>query len=332
MKVLIITEGSRNIGFGHITRCTSLYQAFVEKNIEPEFIINSDETVEGLLTGKRYKIFNWLEEKEKIYTLIKETDIIIIDSYFADYDFYKRISDSAKVTAYIDDNKRIDYPKGIIINGSIYAKDMNYPEKEGITNLLGSEYTLLRREFWDIPEKKINENIETIMITFGGEDVKNMTLKILELIKKKYPDFKKKVIIGKGFKNIEIIKQLQNKNTELIYYPDAEGMKKAMLESDMAISAGGQTLNELAAIGVPTIAIAVAENQINNVTGWKKAEFIEYAGWWEEENLLENILKSVKKLMPYNTRTEKIKIGKTLINNSNPRKIINILINKAFEN
>jgi len=41
MKVFIITEGSKNIGFGHITRCISLYQVFEERGILPEFIINN---------------------------------------------------------------------------------------------------------------------------------------------------------------------------------------------------------------------------------------------------------------------------------------------------
>jgi len=41
LKAFIITEGSKNIGFGHITRCISLYQAFEERGIIPEFIINN---------------------------------------------------------------------------------------------------------------------------------------------------------------------------------------------------------------------------------------------------------------------------------------------------
>ena len=32
MKVFIITEGTKNTGFGHIARCLSLYQAFEEKD------------------------------------------------------------------------------------------------------------------------------------------------------------------------------------------------------------------------------------------------------------------------------------------------------------
>jgi len=47
-------------------------------------------------------------------------------------------------------------------------------------------------------------------------------------------------------------------------------MKRVMAASDMAISAAGQTLYELARIGVPTIATAVVKNQLNNVQGWEK--------------------------------------------------------------
>lgn len=48
MKFFIITEGSKNKGFGHITRCLSLYQAFEEKEIIPEPILNSDDNIELL--------------------------------------------------------------------------------------------------------------------------------------------------------------------------------------------------------------------------------------------------------------------------------------------
>ena len=54
---------------------------------------------------------------------------------------------------------------------------------------------------------------------------------------------------------------------------------------------------ELARVGVPTMALAVAENQMYNVIGWQKAGFIEYAGWWEDPDLLYNIEKMLRKLM-----------------------------------
>ena len=87
----------------------------------------------------------------------------------------------------------------------------------------------LNKEFWEVPEKKIKEKIESIMVTFGGEDAKNMTPKILEFSNQKYPNLIKNVIIGRAFQNIDDIKKCAEKNTNLIYYPDAEKMKEVML-------------------------------------------------------------------------------------------------------
>jgi UDP-2,4-diacetamido-2,4,6-trideoxy-beta-L-altropyranose hydrolase len=327
MNVFILTEGSKNIGFGHVTRCTSLYDAFEEKNISPTFIINSDDAVIPLIGNKRYAIFNWLEERDKLFFRLKNADIVILDSYLADITFYGRISETVKIPVYIDDTLRIDYPRGIVVNGTIFAEDLGYPPKENMTYLLGSRYIPLRKEFWEVPEKSIRETIETVMVTFGGDDMRNLTPKIMKMLNKNFPELIEKVITGRAFKNIEQIEILKNAKTELIYYPDAEGMKKAMLESDIAISAGGQTLYELARVGVPTIAISIAENQMNNVKGWQKAGFIEYAGWWEERNVLKNINKKINILKESNIREEKKKIGKRMVDGLGAVRIVQAITN-----
>ncbi|WP_456392075.1 UDP-2,4-diacetamido-2,4,6-trideoxy-beta-L-altropyranose hydrolase [Persephonella sp.] len=329
IKVFILTEGSKKIGFGHITRCLSLYQAFEEKGIKPKFIINGDDSIVDLIKDTSYEILDWLTDRNIILDKIYGADIVIIDSYLADSDFYKEISSIAKIPVYIDDNRRIDYPKGVVVNGNIYAKDLNYSKKEGITYLLGTKYTPLRKEFWKVPEKEIRKNVESVMITFGGDDIRSMTPKILKLLSEEYPDLKKNVVIGKGFKNIEEIKYVADKNTNLIYYPDAEGMKKIMLESDIAISAGGQTLYELARVGVPTIAVAVADNQLGNVKGWHEANFIEYAGWWAERYVLKNVKFFLDRLNNFALRKKKSLIGKKFVDGKGSRNIIDFLINEV---
>ena len=47
MKVFIITEGSKNTDFGHITRYLSLYQAF-EGKIGLEFIVDRSLNISSL--------------------------------------------------------------------------------------------------------------------------------------------------------------------------------------------------------------------------------------------------------------------------------------------
>jgi len=330
MKVFIITEGSKNIGFGHITRCLSLCQAFKDRGILPEFIINGDNNIEYLLKGVNYQIFNWLDKKSKLFEMVKDADVAIIDSYLADISVYNTLSELVKLSVYIDDNKRLSYPKGIVVNGSIYAEELNYPHTNGVTYLLGTKYTPLRKEFWEVPEKKIKEKVESIMITFGGDDAKNMTPKILAFLNDEYPNLIKNVIIGRAFQNINEIKKCTDKNTNLICYPDAEKMKEIMFESDIAISACGQTLNELASVGVPTIGVCIAENQLGNIKGWEKIGFLEHAGWYSKGNILEKIKNVIEHLKNSKERKNKFKIARKFIDGEGSLKIIDKIMKELL--
>lgn len=330
MKIIIITEGSHEIGFGHITRCMSLYQAFEEKKLFVQFIVNGDSSIKHLLRGTNHLIFNWLDDPSHLFNLLNSSNIVFIDSYLADESFYKKISELVTFTVYIDDNKRITYPNGIVINGSIFASKLNYPPLEETEYLFGSQFIPLRKDFWNIPEKKINTDIKNIMITFGGDDLRNITPDLLQFLINECPNYNKKVVIGKGFKNISKIENFNNEKTEFLYYPDARGMLNLMIESDIAISAGGQTLYELARVGLPTIAIGVALNQKHNLDNWKKAGFIEFAGFWNNKNLHDNVLEKIELLKDKNIRLEMCKSGKGAVDGQGAIRIVNYCLNKYY--
>lgn len=83
MKVTILTEGGRDIGYGHITRCTSIYEAFEEIGKQSQLVVNGDETIEDLLKGKNYKVFNWLDDQQLLFEILDNANIVFIDSYLA---------------------------------------------------------------------------------------------------------------------------------------------------------------------------------------------------------------------------------------------------------
>jgi spore coat polysaccharide biosynthesis predicted glycosyltransferase SpsG len=331
MKVFILTEGGGNAGLGHITRCTSIYQAFEEVGIRPEFIVNGDETILGFVKDKNCRISDWLSDREPLFALVRDADIVFIDSYLADYGLYEKISDAAGIGVYFDDNIRLAYPKGFVVNGAIFAERLPYPTKDGVRYLLGSQYAPLKKEFWDVPEKPIRPILETAMITFGGADICNLTPKVLKLLQNAYPRLFKKVIVGSSFQNIADIEKLRDSNTDLIYYPDATEMKKIMLESDIAIAAGGQTLYELASVGVPTIGICDAQNQLQNIEGFRELIFLEYIGWHNDEYLEQKLEGSLNYLMNKHVRTYRSKIGRKIVDGQGAKRILyRILITPAY--
>jgi spore coat polysaccharide biosynthesis predicted glycosyltransferase SpsG len=312
MKVFILTEGGKNIGFGHIARCNAIYEAFEEKGILPSFIINGDEAIRNILKNKKYKISNWLKEKDRLFDLVDTPDAVIIDSYLADLSFYKKVSEIAKISVYIDDIKRLNYPYGIVINGSIYAQRLTYPKRQEVFYLLGSQYMPLRKAFWDVKEKPLNKNIKNVLITFGGTDHTIFSKDLTSYLKN----------------NFDFVFLNASSNDAV----SAENMVKLMLKADICISGGGQTTYELARCGVPTIGIGLAENQLLNLKWWEKSGFLKFAGWSNNKDLFTNI----KKLLEDSDYKERIKMseaGRSFVNGQGARKIVEaVLKTTAYRN
>lgn len=328
MNVVILTEGGKNIGFGHVARCSSIYQAFEQFNISPKLIINGDDSVNSILPNIEVDIKNWIDD----LSVISEADIVIVDSYLANIDVLTEISNCVPLVAYVDDNNRLDYPKGIVINGTLDASNMNYQKREDVIYLLGNEFIPLRKDFWDIPKLKINESIKNILITMGGNDLRNLTPKILELLNNKFSNITKKIIIADSFENIQEIEKLKNNNVELIYSPNSAEIIDAMSSVDLAISASGQTLYELACIGVPTVAIGIIDNQKNNILNWKKQGFVEYAGCWNDKNLIGKILDKIEYLKNKNIRHDKQLLGIQAVDGKGSINIAKSIIDEYYKN
>ena len=329
MQVLIATEGSNQLGIGHVIRCMSLYQAFEDEGIQAEIIMYGDDAAISIVRKATHIISHWIDDTKSLYEKARHADIVIIDSTLAPFKIYKSISSLTKVTVYFDDNKRIDYPKGIVINRTIHAELFDYKKKSDNVYLFGLKYLPLTKAFWYVPNKRISKQIQNMMISFGGSDPREMTPKVLKYINKKYPRMHKMIVIGKAFENVSQIKKLADSNSKLYYFPTGESIKNIMLKADIAISAGGQTLYELARIGVPTVGVAVVDNQLNNIKGLEKVKFLEFAGWWNDKNIMSSLTEKIDVLSDYKVRKEKSIIGRSLVDGYGSVRIANFLLGAA---
>lgn len=284
MKVAIITEGYQGTGYGHLTRCLSIYQAFEEKSITPLYIANCDEDGKKFIPNVNLLQMNWIVKSEKLISTMAGFDIAVIDSYLAPKEFYERIYKTVKKAVYIDDYVRLDYPPGIIVNGTIGAENLPYKKDDEHEYLLGIDYMPLRKEFWDVDVPKRNGKIRNILITFGAQDFKNVTPKVLAFLLEKLPKYNYYVVGGKLSDD-----EIKKENIQYYDSVNAEQMLELMLKTDLAVSAAGQTTYELARVGLPTIAIGVADNQKYNLKGWKEIGFISEEIWLEDINLFEKV-------------------------------------------
>lgn len=326
MNIAILTEGGKDKGFGHVARCSSIYQAFEYYSHSVRFIINGDDSIKSILNNIDYELYNWIDD----LSIIDDFDIVIIDSYLADFSIYNEISTKGKLLVSIDDNNRFRYPSGIIVNGTLDVTNMNYPIRDDILYLTGNNFVPLRKDFWEISNLAINDDIVTVLITMGGNDLRNLTPKLLNLLNNSFPNLNKKIIISDSFDNVDEIKKFKNDSVEFIYSPNSSEMLHCMFDVDLAISASGQTLYELACVGVPTISIGIIENQENNIKNWLKTGFIEYAGCWNNENLLNNILNKMDYLSNKDVRFDKNLKGINAIDGKGSLRIVKGILNEYY--
>lgn len=331
MRVSIITEGFQNTGYGHITRCLSLYQAFEEKNFNTTFFVNGDENAEKYLAGSNYKIINWLTHPTKLISEISGSDILIIDSYHAGKEYYETLSKLCKVSLYIDDYIRLEYPAGIILNGTINAETFNYKKNPVCEYLLGVKYIPIRKEFWNAEPRKINQNISSVLITYGGQDVRNLTAPTFRAIQNSFAGINKKIVLG-GDANKKEFEKLKDEYTEIFYSISADKMRDLMLSCDVAISAAGQTLYELAITGTPTIAVAVADNQRDNILEWKKSGFLLDTIFHGDSNYLKKITEQLNSMKSVSVRKKLSAKGKAQVDGQGSRRAVKYLIEKFCAN
>ncbi len=187
-----------------------------------------------------------------------KADCIITDSYDVDEEYFNILKKYFKISGYLDDEKICNYFNvDFLINQNIYAEDLNYNVNLDTELMLGNKYIILRDEFRNLKKKEIKKNIENIMITLGGGDNDNLTEVIIKsLVKLK--NVVLHIVVGPAFKYMENLKKYQSSNVKLYFNAN---MAKIMRECDLAVASCGTTLYELAAIGIPTIGLVVAENQ-----------------------------------------------------------------------
>ena len=288
MKAVIYANGSSTIGLGHIMRTLTIAKELKKKGILVEYITDrSDKNAVKLVKDGGFNIIhvaNILDYLLSFKSLIY--DLAIIDDYnIEEHDINKFYNIAGKIV-YIDDLVKFkEYNMDLLINTSIEALNVEYKGKT--KKLLGPKYALLRDEFKQIKYKLPKPNVERIMITLGGGDENNFTKYILDLLLNNYNDIEYEVVLGNSYKYKDFM--IQNyKDKNINFHINTNNMAEIMLNCDLAISAGGNTLYELCACGTPTIAAIIADNQVKFVQGISRITGMDYI------NLFENNLQAEK--------------------------------------
>ena len=320
MKILFRVDASREIGTGHLMRCLALANEarqrdwdciFVLRNPEDgiaKYITSFDHRVEKLIFEDGEKIAcnttahgDWLpvsqtQDANETNEVICEVDPdwIIVDHYALDAIWFSIVDKTnAKILA-IDDLGDRELICDVLLDQNLGASAEKYEGKLPVNCrlLLGPTFALLRSEFKHWRERslegRLDRHVENILITMGGVDAENYTVKVLKEITKsehaKNCSFT--VVVGRTYPHVTVLHEFLNvSKLKASVLTNVNNMAEIMSVSDLCIGAAGSTSWERCCMGQPTITLSIADNQINIAEQLSEGNIAIYS---HMSNLLEN--------------------------------------------
>ena len=294
---LIRADGNAKIGAGHLMRCLTIADE-LRKLVDSSRIlfVCADLQSAELAMKRGYQAF--LLERDpcdmeaelsawlRIPVDNKETNVIIVDSYFVTKRYLQELREYGSVTL-LDDMGEECFPVDRIVNYNAFADTKQYEDlyKDSHTELvLGSAYVPIRPQFSE-KAYQVRERAENILITTGGGDIDNIAGRILKSIQEKETcemlNFH--LIIGGFNPHYERMKELEKQSAHIRIYHNVQDMADLMSRCDLAVTAGGSTVYELAAMGVPFICFSYAENQEKMTEYLNREEIAFSAGAYHRE-------------------------------------------------
>ena len=344
-KIFIRTDASREIATGHIMRCLSIAHALRERKADVTFLFSNQESAD-VFHALKEEPYSYLllesnyhqpeQELVTLVTLLQEADFLLVDSYFVSRSYFEKLHallpSSVKI-GYIDDLQSYHLPVHLMINYDLDADKSLYTDSEQV--LAGGAYAPLRPQF-ENRKPQIRNEVRNLLLCCGGGDEKHLLPKISSALLSdatlKQERIRIQALAGVLHPDLDALYALQETCPRFALLQGVKDMASLMLSCDLAICAGGTTLYELCASGLPSVCFLMAKNQRSAVSAFLHAGLVSCAGSFEdesevpEEKTLQNILSETKKLLPASIREARSKNMQAAIDGKGAMRIASAIL------
>jgi UDP-2,4-diacetamido-2,4,6-trideoxy-beta-L-altropyranose hydrolase len=327
-------DAGQQIGVGHVMRCLALAQCWHEAGGQGIFVIGGEAPLlserlkaEGLRVSYLSTRAGSAQDAMQTAEIALQTGArwVVADGYHFASDYQQHLKNSGISVLLIDDRGYKDHCfADIVLNQNIHANDNLYQKRESDTRLLlGPKYVLLRKEFlkWQDWGREIRDLASKVLVTFGGTDPHNLTLKTLQALKKISINSLQVVVVtgGNNPEHGSLRSAVDELSAKIEFKRNVTNMDELMAWADVAISAGGSTCWELAYMGLPGLVIVAAENQLPVAEDLAAAGVVENLGWHTDvstqviSEALVRLLQSFEKRLSMSHNGRKMVDGKGVV-------------------
>ncbi len=356
MKIAIRVDASDKIGSGHVMRCLALAEELKNRGAEILFIsrplpghlcawiVKEDYPVECLtqrtLNRTPFSSPNeeWLgvsvnqDIQETIDVLSSNpVDWIVVDHYALDLRWERAVRTYTRCIMSIDDLANRSHDCNLLLDQNLYP-NMTDRYKDFVPlscrMFLGPSYALLRDEFRQVRRslRPRDGTLRKLLVAFGGVDASNESGKSLRAIRAlNHPYLHVDVVLGYSNFHTREIEHLCKSLPDATLHQPSNRMAELMDQADLAIGGGGIMSWERCCVGLPSLIIALADNQKPIAEGCHQAMVGLYLGYYTDVSekdickTLENLFEKPELLKTMHEKSLR------LVDGQGTEKIANIL-------
>ncbi len=215
---------------------------------------------------------------------VAKPDWLVVDHYSLDAAWERSMRPHASRTLAIDDLANRAHDCDVLLNQKHSISGMKrYAGRvpDGCRLLLGPRYALLRPEF--VRHRRFQaagrHPVRRIFIFLGGTDPGDVTGLALEALSDaRFAAIAVDVVVGANNPHREslLAKVSTRANTRL--HEPTEQVAELMADADIAVGAGGGTTWERLCLGVPSVVVSIAANQVPGCEALSRTGLIKYLG------------------------------------------------------
>jgi UDP-2,4-diacetamido-2,4,6-trideoxy-beta-L-altropyranose hydrolase len=310
MKVAFRADASLQMGSGHVMRCLTLANALREKGAECHFLFRehpghmlaqiraAGHIIHPLALTPRLEAMpeqqnilahaGWLgasqsEDAQQSIDVLRciQPDWLVVDHYALDVLWHKALRPFTKRLMVIDDLADRSHDCDLLLDQTFGRNGAEYHAlvPEGCSVLCGSRFALLRPEFpllrlSSLARRADLTAVKQVLITMGGVDQANATTQVLKTLAgmEYLAGLQITVVMGGRAPWLHAVRQ------QVLQLPlsaevlvDSQNMAELMARADLAIGAAGSTAWERCSLGLPSIMVVLAENQLTVAAGLQEA-------------------------------------------------------------
>ena len=281
MKIAFRVDASSEVGTGHVMRCLTLANELRTLGAASFFMCckKPGDMIEHI-KKQGYHVYeisgesdNWKFDADQVIQILEKQsniDWLVVDHYGLDAQWEKIVRPFVHKVMVIDDLADRPHDCNLLLDQNLYQ---NMPLRyvglvpDSAKLFLGPCHMLLREEFLSTAKKEEwDGRIERILVSFGGTDPTNETIKVLRAIEMLDKKPNVDVVIGESSPNIKGICDYCQEKTWTKVHIQTREMAKLMEAADLSIGAGGSTVWERFYMRLPSLVIETAANQKEIIT------------------------------------------------------------------